>query len=122
MITGSVNAYREAIIRISILNSTGQPYDFDAIVDTGFNGSLTLPSVTIAALGLAWRTRGSAILANGLLEECDIYSGVAVWDGQSRTILIESAETDPLIGMRLMQGYRIIIEDIDGGDVKIERI
>ena len=78
MITGSVNAHREAIIRLSILDANGQPYEFDAIVDTGFNGSQTLPISTIAALGLIWRNRGSAILANGVAESCEIYSGVVL--------------------------------------------
>ncbi len=122
MITGTVNAHREAIIHIAVLDASGQPHEFDAVVDTGFNGALTLPAATIAVLGLAWRNRGSAILANGAVEDCDIYTGIALWDNRPRSILIEAAETIPLIGMRLMSGYRIIIEDVDGGTVTIVRI
>jgi clan AA aspartic protease len=122
MIAGIVNAHRQPIIRLTILNASGQSYEFDAVVDTGFNGSLTLPTATVATLGLAWSNRGSAILANGSVDECDIYVGIVLWDGQPRPILVEAADTEPLVGMRLMKDYRIIIEDTDGGIVRIERI
>ena len=32
------------------------------------------------------------------------------------------ADSPPLLGMRLMQGYRILIEDIEGGSVRLERL
>lgn len=84
-------------------------------MDTDFNGSLTLPTATITRLGLTWRNRRSAILANGMVEDCDIYTGVTLWDSQPRNILIDAADTDPLVGRRLMSGYTIIIiEDEDG--------
>ena len=122
MITGVVNAHREAIVRCSILDSNGQAFEFDSVLDTGFNGSLTLPIGIITALRLPWISRGSATLANGVDEECDIYAGVVIWDGVRMNVLVEAAETDPLLGMRLMYGYRIVIEDIDGGPVLLERM
>lgn len=42
MITGIVNAEFEPIISISICDSDGNVYTQDAIVDTGFNGWLSL--------------------------------------------------------------------------------
>ena len=122
MIAGTVNALGEPTIRIVILDKLSEPYEIDAVVDTGFNGSLTLPSEMITALKLTWRTRGSAILANGSVDECDIYSGIVMWDGQPRNILVEAADTTPLVGMRLMSGYRIVIEDVDGGQVILEKM
>jgi predicted aspartyl protease len=43
MISGIVNADFEAIISLSICDSEGKVYTQDAIVDTGFNGWLSLP-------------------------------------------------------------------------------
>lgn len=96
MIVGSVNTHREAVVRIIVLDDLGRPHEFGAVVDTGFNGSLTLPPETIGDLNPAWRTRGSAILANGMMEECDIYSGIVMWDGQPQSILVEAAELPQL--------------------------
>ena len=122
MVTGAVNAQRDAIIRVTVLDRRGQPHEFDALMDTGFDGSLTLPSATIALLGLAWRNRSRVTLANGKMEKCDFYTGQALWEGQSRNTLIEAADTDPLVGMRLMAGYRITIDNVDGRPVALERI
>ena len=68
MITGAVSADREAIIRLSIRDAQGQEQEFEAVVDTGFDGWLSLPSVVIAALGLPWRRRGRALLADRLCQ------------------------------------------------------
>src|SRR5439155_26916846 len=108
--------------QVSIIGADGEAMVLNAVVDTGFNGSLTLPAAIIERLDLPWRNRGSAILRDGNLVDCDIYSATIVWDGQRRSILVESAETDPLVGMRQMEGYRIIIDDVDGGPVTMTRI
>jgi predicted aspartyl protease len=122
MISGVVNAFREAVIRIVVLDQLGEAHEFDAVVDTGFNGSLTLPMNKISDLNLTWRTRGSAIIANGTIDECDIYYGIVMWDGHPQSILVEAADTAPLVGMRLMTGYRIVIDDVDGGQVTIQTL
>ncbi|GJD15427.1 hypothetical protein RIVM261_003830 [Rivularia sp. IAM M-261] len=72
MITGKVIDY-EAIIRISICDSSGQVYDRDAIIDTGFDGWLSLPSAFITMLGLAWKRRGTAELADGSQSIFNVY-------------------------------------------------
>ena len=58
MIIGVVNAQTEATIRLPVRAADGREQQMEAILDTGFNGSLTLPPAMIAGLGLRWRTRG----------------------------------------------------------------
>ncbi len=43
MITGKVNSRREATIRLRVLDANGREQEVEAILDTGFTGSLTLP-------------------------------------------------------------------------------
>lgn len=62
MITGTVNADFEAIIALSVCSSNGTVYTQNAILDTGFNGWLSLPPDLIAKLNLKWKRRGRAIL------------------------------------------------------------
>jgi predicted aspartyl protease len=50
MITGIVNEEFEPIISISLYDSDGNVYTQDAIVDTGFNGWLSLPPDLISQL------------------------------------------------------------------------
>ena len=122
MITGVVNARHEATIRLAIHHVNGQEEGIEAILDTGFSGSLTLPPTVISALGLPWRTRGTVILANGSEDQFDIYAGVIGWNGTTRNILIEAADTDPLVGMALLTGYDVHIQVAEGGTVTIEAL
>jgi predicted aspartyl protease len=44
MILGSVNASREAIVQIVVLGDDQRRQNLKAVIDTGYTGSLTLPS------------------------------------------------------------------------------
>ena len=48
MIEGAVNAHYEAVVRLPLLDSSGQTRDIDAVIDTGYNGFLTLPPALVA--------------------------------------------------------------------------
>ena len=122
MITGVVNARHEATIRLSVHHANGQEQEVEAILDTGFSGSLTLPPALIATLGLPWRTRGTVILANGSEDQFDIYAAVIRWDGTPRNILVEAANTDPLVGMALLTDHEVHIQVAEGGNVIIEAL
>jgi len=62
MITGVVTGDRQAIIRLMVRGPAGQEQEIEAIIDTGFDGWLSLPSSIVVRLGLAWRQRGRALL------------------------------------------------------------
>ena len=122
MITGTVNADREAILHLQVSGLPGQSQEIDAVVDTGFTGFLTLPLATIASLGLTRISRGRAILANGSEEVFDIYEAQIAWDGQTRTVEADAAEVEPLIGMSMLYGYELRVRVVDGGTVTIEAV
>ncbi|MBV8882469.1 MAG: hypothetical protein JO235_00495 [Chroococcidiopsidaceae cyanobacterium CP_BM_RX_35] len=89
-----VNVYREAIIRVVVSGPQGQEQEIEALVDTGFNGFLTLPSSLITILGLPFRRRGRAVLADGSESLFDIYEATLLWDGQLRRIAVDAVDTD----------------------------
>jgi predicted aspartyl protease len=74
MIYGMVNARREAVVRLRVRGPGGTELDLEAVIDTGFSASLTLPSVTVAALGLAQLSDGRAVLADGSIRQFEIYA------------------------------------------------
>ena len=120
MIRGKVNAHDEGIIRLSVFNSLGQGHEFEAIVDTGFNGWLSLSPALITFLELPFRNRGRATLADGSESVFDIYEATVLWDGQGRRIAIDEADTTPLVGMALLHGSELSMQIIDGGEVSIK--
>lgn len=119
MITGTVTVAREAVIGLSVRGPNGQVRDIDAVIDTGFDGSLTLPPQLITSLGLPWRRRGWSILADGSESVCDIYEASVVWDGISRRVAIDAVEIVPLVGMALLYGHELTVQVVEGGSVRI---
>jgi clan AA aspartic protease len=122
VITGVVNTDREAKIRLDVYDSNGQQREFEAVIDTGFTGSLTLPSSAIATLGLAFTGRGQVVLGDGSIELFDMFTGTVLWDGQRQVVEIDAADTDPLVGMALIYGYELNIQAVDGGNVTLTRL
>lgn len=119
MITGVVTSDHQVLIHLKVRSATGQDQDIEAIVDTGFDGWLSLPPSLIAALGLDWRQRGRAFLADG--SECvfDIYDGEVIWDGEVRRVAVHEAQTSPLVGMSLLEGYELTIQVRSAGRVTL---
>src|SRR6266571_1068204 len=105
MITGVVTANREATIQLAVRGPAGVEEQIEAVIDTGFDGWFSLPPAVITLLGLQWRRRGRALLADR--SECvfDIYEVTVLWDGSLRRIAVDEASTAPLVGMALLHGY-----------------
>ena len=122
MITGVVTADRQAIIRMTVRGPAGQEHEIGAIIDTGFDGWLSLPSSLIVPLGLVWRRRGRAFLADGRESVFDIYEATVIWDGQARRVPVDGAETAPLIGMSLLEGYELTVQVRAAGNVIIRAL
>ncbi len=119
MINGVVNTDREALIRLVALGEGGQQQEIDAIIDTGFTGFLTLPPALIMTLGLPWLCRQPGILADGSVGFFDVYVGTVMWDGRPRTVEVEAADTEPLVGMSLLENHSLHIDVRSGGAVSI---
>jgi clan AA aspartic protease len=118
MMQGYVNKNYEATILVVIRNSA-KLKSINAVIDTGFTGFLSLPSDIIAELDLPWSYRDRGTLGDGSEVLFDIYDAVAIWDGKAKEIEVNSAETDPLIGMSMLRGYRLQVDTIEGGLVII---
>jgi clan AA aspartic protease len=122
MMQGVVNWRREATFPLVVGNLDGRRQLINTVIDTGFDGFLSLPSETIASLGLSWTISNPATLGDGSEVLFDFYTGTVIWDGQYRTIDIAESETEPLLGMAMLYGYRLQVDNIEGGIVKIEAL
>jgi clan AA aspartic protease len=120
MITGAVNSRHEILIRLAVRDSKGREQEVEAILDTGFTGSLTLPTAVIAGLGLPWRSRSYAVLATGSIEQFDLYAATVIWDRTPRPILVQAIDAAPLLGMALLVGHDLRVRVVDGGAAQIE--
>ena len=114
MIEGVVNAHYEAVVRLSLRNSSGQTRDVDTVVDTSFNGFLTLPPTLIAELGLTRLGQKNLVLANGRRDVFDTYGVTVFWEGQSKFIDADEADAVPLLGMSMLDNHDLSIQVRDG--------
>ncbi|GBD54139.1 hypothetical protein BGM30_32320 [Microcystis aeruginosa NIES-298] len=121
MMRGYVNQNYEAMLSLVVRNGD-KLKSITAVIDTGFTGFLSLPIATIRELELSWSYRDRATLGDGSEVLFDIYDGMVIWGGQYREIEINAAETEPLIGMSLLRGYRLQVDTVKGGLVTISEL
>ena len=119
MIRGIVNARHEAVVRLRVRGPGGVESAVDAIVDSGFTSSLTLPAKMVTAMGLTRQTGGTSVLADGSLRQFDICPAEVEWGGSWRTVLASVLGNEVLLGMRLLAGHKLGIEVVPGGQVEI---
>jgi clan AA aspartic protease len=121
MITGTVQS-GEGRIRLKVQGRRGREQAIEAVIDTGYTASLTLPPALIQALGLRWQTVDRFQLADGSLCIFDVYEAKVVWDGKARRILVDEADAEPLVGMRLLKGHELKMQVRYRGRVTIRRL
>jgi clan AA aspartic protease len=120
MISGVVTDGREATIHLVIEGPSGGEASMDVVIDTGFNGYLTLPSAVISALGLRSHGVRRAILGDGRAVVLTMFRASVAWEGKLRPVQALEAEGSPLVGMALLEGSRVILDVKSGGAVTIE--
>jgi predicted aspartyl protease len=94
----------------------------DAVIDTGSNGQLALPAETARDLGLTldrFRRVTPAIGVSRVVASGNVHLN---WDGEPKNVRAIEAGTEPLIGMALLWGNRIMIDAIEDGAVSIAAI
>ena len=121
MMQGYVNTTYEAVISI-VIRHNGKLRSVNAVIDTGFTGYLSLPSSIVTELELPWSYRERATLGDGSETFFDIHDASIIWYGEFREIEISVADTDPLLGMKMLRGYRLQVDTIQGGLVSIEAL
>jgi clan AA aspartic protease len=121
MIIGVVKS-GEGRIRLKIKGSRGRERQVNAVIDTGYTEWLTLPPDAIAGLELRWQSLDRGTLADG--SEClfDVYVAKVIWDGKERRILVDEADTDPLVGMALLKGFELRMQVRYRGKVTVKRL
>lgn len=98
-----------------------------AVIDTGFTGDLTVPKAVIEELGFGLRGIQEVVLGDGSTQFFEMYVGSVIWDGQMKRVEVNAAETDALIGMGLLaligmgllEDYKLEMECKPSGEVRI---
>ncbi len=122
MTSGKVNAFREARVPVKIAGPAGVLRTINFLVDTGFNGDVSLPPKLISTLGLRWLQTESVRFADDHMTREDVYLADIEWGGTTQTVHVYEMDSPPLLGTFLLLGHRIEIDMIEDGDVTIRPI
>lgn len=90
------------------------------MLDTGFNGYLTLPQTLIEELDLPVMGDGAAVLADGSEAAFNVYGVTVLWDDQPLQVETGAIGVDALLGMAMLDGYNLNVDVKTGGHVVIQ--
>lgn len=121
MIQGSVVG-NQARVNLTICPPGQSEIQIECVVDTGFEGTLTLPPEAVAALNLPYITRIKANLADDSNVMTRVHLATIVWYGVRREVVVLAMGRRPLIGTALMENYHLSIDFYESGSVVIDEI
>lgn len=121
MIIGRITKNQEAIVELEVVGSNRQE-KIEAVIDTGYDGFLTLPIKLINRLGLRQAGYRQAILGDGNMVVLELYRAKALWHGKEREVPVLRTDGGPLVGMALLYGNRVILDVVKDGEVRIENL
>ena len=120
MILGYVRDYLPRVL-LTLPGRDG-PISAEFIVDTGFDGDLSLPASLLNQLDATFSTERIIRLADGSIHMRPYYEIMLDWDGEDRLTEITVLENVPLLGAVLMDGFSVDLEMTTGGVVQLERL
>jgi clan AA aspartic protease len=121
VIAGTISG-RRAYVNLSVRGPSEQEGEVEFVLDTGFNGVITLPPAACAALGLPYVRPQPAGIAGGGRIMLEVYECNLLWDGAERNVEVLAMDGAPLIGMTLLDGSDVHLQVAEGGLVTIEAL
>lgn len=113
--------FRDGFPRISLdLPGLDGKFTVEFVVDTGFDGDLSLPPNVIHRLEAVYTGHRRIIMADLTPRTVAYYEIVLTWQGQERLVEVMVTEGRPLLGTAMMEDNLLQIEITNGGSVLIE--
>lgn len=110
MLKGVVNSRGEPLVPILLASHSRRRYRHPAVIDTGFNGHLSLPEKLARRYGWQWVGYESYEIATGDIVQEKVFLGRIHWFGSLQEVYaVASHAKDILIGTRLLEPHRLSI-------------
>ena len=120
---GTVSSFLEPSVPLFALYVNSGEESIDFTIDTGFTEEIALPPDIIEQLGLPQEEDDVVLtLADGTERALTVYTGWVEWHGQVREVDVISADTTPLLGMKMLAGSNLNFDAAPGGAVIITEL
>ena len=106
------------VVQVELRGRDGRSVFVDAVLDTGFTGTISIPIGVIRELGIVRRRRETFVLADGSTSESSVYDGSVRFAGSWFETDIFSTHYIPTVGMRLLYGANISFDAVPDGDIE----
>ena len=118
MIEGIVDETGAVLVPLTV-NGIEPNAIVQALLDTVFNGTLTLPKAILAAMHAVQSGVAKSILADGSMIHLRTFFVDVGWHEGLQTIEVQESEGPILLGMNLLGGSRLIVDAVPHGRVEI---
>jgi len=119
MMTGTITNRRPHIELF--IRGIGGYGNIEFTIDTGFTVQLTLPLEACTALQLPETKNRRTFLADGSEIDLKVYLLTVAWDGEEREVEVFALESEPLLGMTMLEGYDVLMSVAENGIVRIQK-
>jgi clan AA aspartic protease len=108
---GSFDKGGSPVLKIRLSGPFTDGVEFEAIVDTGFTGFVSIPLVQAFPLGLILDGTTSVVLADGSTSINLVARGQVEVKGEKRvgTVLLDAGSMDVLLGMDFLRHFKRVL-------------
>ncbi|WP_420759998.1 clan AA aspartic protease [Nostoc sp. CALU 546] len=89
--------------------------EIEFVIDTGFEGFLTLPPDLVAKLSLPYIAKIQANIADNSKTTTNAHAIKILWNGTEREVIVLAMGRRPLLGTALLADYHLSIDFYEGG-------
>ncbi len=117
---GYVNLYpKEPRLTVAVLDPSGTAVPLEMVIDTGFTGFMTLPSMATRVLGLEKSENRMVKLADGQVVTTPTCLATVIWHGRPARIPVLEIDDRPVIGMSLLWNSDVFMSARENGRVLV---
>jgi clan AA aspartic protease len=121
MITGKF-IDKKIILPVRLLLSPDTILSIEFVVDTGFNGYLTLPVGAVGAMNLPLFSTTITILADGTHAEIPTHVATIDWHERELLVPVLAMGNKPLLGIGLLDRCHLVVEFNENGSIELEKL
>ena len=107
-------------VPIVVAGPRGTKKSFDALLDTGFDGALSISRRDVELLDLRFLSDRIMVLADGTEHDSAVFAGRVYFAGEWREVPIMDSGDDAMVGLQLVYGARLTLDVVLDGDVDLD--
>lgn len=109
--TGSFGKSGSPVLKVTVAGPLNPGQEFEAVLDTGFTGFLSMPLLQALPLGLVLYGTTTIVLADGSQGYRLTAKGQVTVGGESRigVVILEPNSNEPLLGMAFLRQFVMVL-------------